>query len=185
MGHKGKRKLGKCICDHCGIEFEKPLSEIKRNEKLKRRNFCSRKCTGYQAIVNLKNVKNNYDISQHSSNRKDGFSLFRYHLRNIRNRDKEFDVDLEYLKELWGKQNGICPFTGVKLILNGYTKIHKDPRFAASLDRIDSDKGYVKGNVRWVSRSINLMKQQMTDENVFEFLKIISERYKGEDLLPH
>jgi hypothetical protein len=75
-------------------------------------------------------------------------------------------------------QNGICQFSGVKLILNGYTKIFKDSRYAASLDRIDSKKGYVRGNVRWVSRAINLMKNDMSDESLNEFLKLISENYK-------
>ena len=51
------RKLGKCSCDNCGIEFEKPISEIKRNQKLGRKNFCSRICVGVNNSKNLLNVK--------------------------------------------------------------------------------------------------------------------------------
>lgn len=48
-----KYKMGKCICKHCGIEFEKPLTELRRNEKLNRPNFCTRTCVGKNNIKNL------------------------------------------------------------------------------------------------------------------------------------
>ena len=82
------------------------------------------------------------------------------------------------MKQLWEDQQGICPFSGVKLILNAYTNIFKDQRYSASLDRIDSNKCYIKGNVRWVSRAINHLKNNMTDEHLIEFLKIISDNLK-------
>ena len=82
------------------------------------------------------------------------------------------------MKQIWEEQQGVCPFSGVKLVLNAYTKIFKDQRYSASLDRIDSSKGYVKGNVRWVSRAINHLKNDMTDEHLIEFLNIISNNLK-------
>ena len=47
------RKTEICICHNCGIKFEKPSSEIKRNEKLNRPNFCSRICVGKNNSKNL------------------------------------------------------------------------------------------------------------------------------------
>lgn len=44
----------------------------------------------------------------------------------------------------------------------------------ASLDRIDSTKGYIKGNVQFVSTPINLMKQSMSDLETKQYLKQIS-----------
>ena len=52
MRNKG-RKLGNCTCDNCGVEFSKPQSEIIRNQKLGRKNFCSRTCVGKNNIKNL------------------------------------------------------------------------------------------------------------------------------------
>ena len=172
------RKMGICTCDNCGVEFTKPQSEINRNLKIGRRNFCTRSCSGMGNFKNFGDGKNNYDISKHSGNSRDEFTPFRYHLRNCKKRYKDFNIDLPHLNELWESQNGVCPFSGVKLILNAYTDIFKDQRYSASLDRIDSTKGYIKGNVRWVSRSINHLKNDMTDEQLIEFLKIISEMYK-------
>ena len=44
----------------------------------------------------------------------------------------------------------------------------KNPIYSTSLDRIDSKMGYIKGNVRWVSRAINWMKNDMDDNYVHE-----------------
>ena len=64
-----------------------------------------------------------------------------------------------------------------------YSKIEKNPIYTASLDRIDSKKGYIKGNIRWVSRSINWMKNDITDEMVWELCKLISENYKHKQII--
>ena len=45
----------------------------------------------------------------------------------------------------------------------------KEYKFTASLDRIDSNKGYIKGNVQWVHKDVNTMKMDHTQE---EFIKI-------------
>ena len=39
------RKLGTVKCDNCGKEFQKPQSEINRNAKLGRNNYCCRECS--------------------------------------------------------------------------------------------------------------------------------------------
>jgi hypothetical protein len=176
MSQKMKKyKMGSCVCKNCGLEFEKPITEIRRNEKLNRPNFCSRKCVGKNNIKNLKNVKNKYKISNHSNNRNDLYTKFRYHFRNIQSRNKVVEITIEDLINRWEYQNGICEFTGVNLILSSYSKVQKNPIYSASLDRIDSDKGYVVGNIRWVSRSINYMKNNMTDDMVWELCTLIKE----------
>ena len=171
--------MGPTICKNCGVEFEKPLTEIRRNEKLNRPNFCSRTCVGKNNSKNFGDRKNNYDISQHSNNRIDGYTKFKYHYRNIMKRNQEVNVTIEDLKNQWDEQNGICTFSGVKLILSSYSKIEKNPIFSASIDRIDSSKGYIKGNVRWVSRTVNWMKNDTSDECVWEFINILIENKKG------
>lgn len=63
------------------------------------------------------------------------------------------DLTIEYIKQIWDDQNGICPLTGWALILpQGTAKGWEtsDPS-NASLDRIDPSKGYVKGNVRFIA----------------------------------
>lgn len=171
--NKRKYKLGICKCQNCGVEFEKPLTEIRRNEKLGRPNFCSRTCVGKHNVKNFGDKKSNYNISKHSNNRGDSYTKFKYHYRSIKKRFKEVDITINDLEEIWNKQNGICEFSGVKLELSSYSKIEKNPIYSASLDRIDSSKGYVRNNIRWVSRSINYMKNTMSDDMVWELCKHI------------
>lgn len=170
-----KYKKGLCKCQNCGIEFEKPLTEITRNEKLKRPNFCSRTCVGKNNLKNFGDRRGVYDISKHSGNRSDLYTKFKYHFRSIKKRFKDVEITIEDLEDVWSNQNGVCEFSGVKLILSSYSKIEKNPIYSASIDRIDSSKGYVKGNIRWVSRSINYMKNSMSDEMVWELCKLIKE----------
>lgn len=173
------KKMGKVICQNCEIEFEKPLTEIRRSKKLGRRHFCSRQCVGYYSAKWHNPDAYRYNITKHSGWRRDEYTMFRYHYRNINKRTKEVNITIEDLRDVWYEQEGICPFTGVKLISSTYKKINDDILYSASLDRIDSSKGYIKGNIRWVSRGINYLKSDKSDEKVWEMCKMIYENYKN------
>jgi len=80
-----------------------------------------------------------------------------------------FDVDIEYVWQLFLDQEKKCKLSGMPLQLSKYSKKSKDWfETTASLDRIDSSKGYVQGNLQWVHKLVNIMKQDMTDK---EFIK--------------
>lgn len=172
LKYKQNRKLITIKCDYCGKEFEKPISEYKRNISLGRSNYCSRHCSGCANISNL--PKHSSTISKYCSNRRDKYTPFRYYYRNAKRRNKEFNLTLEYLKSLWEEQKGICPYTGIKLNLATYLKNHNDPIYTASLDRIDSSKGYIIGNVQYISAAINYMKGEMSHKDTFKLCKIIA-----------
>ena len=59
---------------------------------------------------------------------------------------------------------GRCALSGVTLTLD------KD----ASLDRIDSSKGYVVGNVQWVHKVVNQMKNDMPEQEFLAWVKLIA-----------
>jgi hypothetical protein len=63
--------------------------------------------------------------------------------------------------ELFLKQNRKCALSGVdlKFALKGTAN-------SASLDRIDSSKGYELGNVQWVHKHVNFMKRDF-EQNYF------------------
>ena len=172
MKNRG-RKLGECVCDYCGQLFQKPLSELKRNLTLGRRNFCSRTCVGSNNVGNLMYVKNKYDISQHANNLKDEYTKFRYHFRNISKRNKIVDISLEDMKSTWENQNGKCVYLGIDLVLSNYSKIQRHPIYSASLDRIDSTKGYIKGNIQWISRAMNHLKNDMSHDDMMDVIRLI------------
>lgn len=179
MEKKYLRKKGECVCQNCGITFEKPLSEIKRNKKINRPNFCGRKCVGKHNIKNLGTHLGDYKKFIGYKRYGDEFTKFRYHFRNINKRNKEVNVDINDLKKQWEFQNGICEISGVKLILSSYKKTISNPIYSASLDRIDSNKGYIKGNIRWVSRAINWMKNEMDDKMLLELIDILIQNKKS------
>lgn len=175
-----KRKQGKCTCGNCGVTFEKPQSEISRNHVLGRKNFCTRRCSGLNNVKNFgKRKGNNRPLGYKYPETK--YTKFKYHYRTLVNRNrekgKELSVTIDDLIEQWNLQNGICEFTGIKLILSSYTKIEKSNIYSASLDRIDSNIGYTKENIRWVSRAINFMKNSMSDDETWEVCKLISDNY--------
>jgi hypothetical protein len=85
---------------------------------------------------------------------------------------RECDLTLEFLWDLFLKQNKSCALSGIPLILG---KSKKDKARTASLDRIDSKKGYIQENVQWVDKRINFMKQRFSVEEFKDLCKKVSE----------
>jgi hypothetical protein len=77
----------------------------------------------------------------------------------------ELNIDTKYLTNLILKCNGKCAATG----LNLSAKIGCP--FKASIDRINSNKGYVKGNIRVVAAMFNFMKQDYSDKQFAHIAK--------------
>jgi hypothetical protein len=94
-------------------------------------------------------------------------------------RNLEFNITPEYINELFYKQNKKSALTGVSLILPKYrdhaTGLSNNPSenddYIASLDRIDSNKGYTEDNVWWIGRRENICKSNLTIEDLHNFLK--------------
>jgi hypothetical protein len=79
----------------------------------------------------------------------------------------EVGVTQEFLLSTLQKSNYICAVTGLKMNLEIHPRKNANP-FKASLDRIDSNKGYTEDNVQWVCWAVNQMKSDRTAEE-FEF----------------
>lgn len=60
----------------------------------------------------------------------------------------------------------LCPYLGVKLLTD--SKDYSQPNYY-SIDRIDSNKGYVKGNIQIISRLANTMKNGATIDQLLKF----------------
>ena len=67
--------------------------------------------------------------------------------------------------DLFQAQNGRCALTGALISFQGIGC--RQNTSTASLDRIDSSKGYIKGNVQWVHKTVQTMK------NVFSQVEFI------------
>lgn len=82
--------------------------------------------------------------------------------QSAKRRGIEFSLSKEYLKSIW---TDVCPILGIKMTINE----GKAQYNSYSLDRIDSNKGYVEGNVMVISYRANVIKSMGTAE---EHLKI-------------
>lgn len=86
----------------------------------------------------------------------------------------DFDLDLDYLYSLWIRQDGKCIYTGSKLTPLSWHEGSKDKTNTASLDRIDSSKGYIKGNIQFVSTIANYAKNTFSHKDMISFCKDIA-----------
>ena len=87
-------------------------------------------------------------------------------LRNI-----EYSLTTEYLWKLFLEQNKKCKLSGIDICFPPSGNVEHRSLMTASLDRIDSSKGYIEGNVQWVHKHINLMKNVFSNEYFIEMCK--------------
>jgi hypothetical protein len=85
-----------------------------------------------------------------------------------------WDLTIEDVAEQFERQHGKCVFTGRKLAFKrGANRPLEDGCHLASLDRIDSAKGYVRGNVQLVTTDINFAKQQLSDARFIDLCRTV------------
>lgn len=149
--HKIQLKIGGKVCTKCNINL--PFGSFPHHKYT---------YDGFDSWC--KKCRNNYryEIKQTLDS----------HIRAILRRAKEdrrkleVGIDLQYLKNLWDAQNGKCAISG--LIMDHTRNPRKHNLYNASLDRIDSAKGYIIGNVQWLCWMVNRMKGENTTEQLIE-----------------
>lgn len=86
-----------------------------------------------------------------------------------------FDLDSGFLSDLYKRQDGKCFYSKLEM------KFHSDKNRknsaasynVASLDRLDSNKGYTKDNVVWCLNCINMLKAHHALEDIKVVMKAI------------
>lgn len=96
--------------------------------------------------------------------------------QGAKSRKIEFSITKEYLWNLFIKQDKKCALTGLPLYFNE-VKTNRGNK-TASLDRIDSSKGYIEGNVQWVHKDVNEMKWDSTQQEFVNFCCLVA-KYSG------
>lgn len=77
-----------------------------------------------------------------------------------------YDIDAEYLCSIF---TGKCALSGLDIHIGKHSRNN-----TASLDRIDSSQGYVRGNVQWLHKDINWMKNTLTEERFVDLCKQVA-----------
>lgn len=149
-----------CICGNltksCGYHLRKGFTKS-----------CG--CIREQNVKNQKKGKDSKDWSGYGEISGYIFSCIKHAAKS---RKIEFNVTIEYIWELFLKQNRKCALSGIELKFPESKNNKKDR--TASLDRIDSNKPYKEGNVQWVHKIVNNMKQGYTQEQFINICKLIA-----------
>lgn len=98
---------------------------------------------------------------------------FRQIQRGAIERNLEFNITIEEIWDLFIKQDRKCAISGVEIVFCEDTRRRKTQ--TASLDRIDSSKGYTITNIQWVHKKVNTIKWDMNQNEFNHWIKTIYE----------
>lgn len=94
-------------------------------------------------------------------------------LKSAKRRDINSELDFDYLYNKLLKNK--CEVTGILFDLNKNNKWKKNP-YSPSIDRINNKIGYTKENTRIVIWQYNLMKGELTDSELLDICKILTNK---------
>lgn len=141
-------------CKNCSTKLE-----FARKESKSTKVFCSPKCQGEYY---RKNTDRGWAASKHSSLRESALK-----------RGIEFNLSIEDILELGRPIK--CPYLEVEL---DYTATKIQPN-SPSINRLDSTKGYIKGNLEVCSHKANSMLLNATKDELKTFIKNVSTQHFG------
>lgn len=89
-------------------------------------------------------------------------------------RHHSLNVTLRQAWELFLKQNKKCALSGLEL---KFGTRYYGKETTASLDRIDSSRGYDADNIQWVHKDINWMKQDFSQSEFIAYCRRVSKKF--------
>ena len=94
---------------------------------------------------------------------------------------KAIEVTLDYVYSVGASQDFFCALTGNELEFErgGTHWLGKwcNPN-SCTIDRIDSSKGYIKGNIQLVLWKVNCIKRDLQDEEFIEICKLVAQNHQ-------
>lgn len=93
-------------------------------------------------------------------------ALWGRYIRRAKNKKLAFNITKKYAWNLFKSQERLCALTKLPL---DFSK-----KGTASLDRIDNSKGYEIGNVQWVHKDINIMRNAWDIEHFINMCKLVA-----------
>ena len=102
--------------------------------------------------------------SKQSSPRRFMSDMLAHIRRQSRKSSVPFEIDLNYVCDLWTKQGARCAMTGAYMAHTG------NNLFGVRIDAINKEKGYVKGNIQLICDGIKRMKKDMSNDDVRHFI---------------
>lgn len=156
--------LALCECKLCGKQNHKVRPEALRRGMT---TTCGCGRSQYEKISG----KNHIAFKGHEDIRGKTLSTIK---KRAERRDYSFDLEAEWLWELYLSQNKKCALSGQPI----WFRAGKSSQTNASLDRIDSNQGYTKNNVQWVLKDVNIMKNTFEMEHFLKLCVAIANNQK-------
>lgn len=149
----GRGKPWLCRCD-CGLEKIVHTQELTRGLSKGCRRCGRRKMFGGMSSTHWNRV-----------------------LHSAKYRGIPVEITPEYAWTLYQLQNGRCALSGLPIQFLESVRRSKEWGYGntASLDRINSSKGYTEGNVRWLHKCVNILKRNMLDIDFLAWCKLVYE----------
>jgi len=149
----GKHVKWRCLCS-CGNEHIAFSHHLSRSVSVR--------CTE----CSYKSRRSELELKQY---------IWNGYKRSAKSRGIDFSVERELAFDLFLKQERRCALSGVSIKFAECAAEHVAGGTTASLDRIDSSLGYVAGNIQWLHKTINLMKNTMTVKEFRKWCRLVSE----------
>ena len=150
------------LCGGCGLGLSyKTKAHFERSEAAK--SMC-RKCTNTR--INKTISRKGSENAAWTGYRNVPGKVFSRLKHGAKQRNIFFDLTIEDIYNKYQEQFGLCAFTN-KLLTFGED---------ASIDRIDSTKGYYYDNIQIVHKVLNMMKKNMDNEDFLSWCRRVHTR---------
>lgn len=143
----------------------KPITEFQTNRRSQKYEYKFSYCN----TCRYKQITRNLN----SNNKKTFKELLRHAKRRSKKENIYYDLDVNYILELYKKQNKKCFYTESDMEI-GYGK--GSHSYQLSVDKIIPEKGYVKGNVVLCTRRANTAKGDLTLDEIQKWMPLWYEK---------
>lgn len=162
---KGSKKTPSCPCG------ETDPSRFTQRRKFQclscRKDTCS---TSYINRMSDPEKKAKYAEYQREFQRKNVFKYrYRAALKRATERGMDFDLDEDFLRALYEKQDGKCHYTEIPFDNNS-------SNYSWSIDRVDNARGYTRDNVVLAATVVNYMKNDLSLGELHALAVILAQR---------
>lgn len=161
----------------CGIcKVSKPEDKFGPDKRNVHRNYKSNSCLDCTNVYSHKRLNKLYtknDLNYYITRLFYGISN-RHKIKNKYNK-LPFDIDKQYLIDLYYKQEGKCAIS--KIEMTHFSGKNTGQHYNnISVDRIIPNKGYTKENIQLVCTIINIMKHTLTMNELKEYCTLILQK---------
>lgn len=128
-------------------------------------------------MANLRNIKGE-EIKEYKKDLWKNMNPIHRMLQQARGRSKRRNIEFNLIDSDLDMPE-FCPLLNCPFVNGKKDNYEQTP----SLDRIDPNKGYIKGNVQILSKRANTMKNNATKEELITFALNILKSYKNDDIV--